>query len=135
MEQTVNKSSNESMLDLVFQAIKFLPEDLEKITQEDRDLMNEALIFMNMLYNDKNFMDKRNDLRLMFYKYVKEYFMAKYMKPKDKYMEVLIDKIKTKALDLYYILNDKIIYNSFTCDDTFQAAMYVIYLKLNNRIR
>lgn len=60
---------------------------------------------------------------------------TKFEKPKDKYMLVLIDKIKTKVLDLYYILNDKIIYNSFTSDDAFQAAMYVIYLKLNNRIR
>ena len=50
-------------------------------------------------------------------------------------MEGLIKEIKTKALDLYYILNDKIIYNSFTNDDAFQAAMYVIYLKLNKRIR
>ena len=60
---------------------------------------------------------------------------TKYMKPTDKYMEGLIKEIKTKALDLYYILNDKIIYNSFTNDDAFQAAMYVIYLKLNKRIR
>lgn len=60
---------------------------------------------------------------------------TKYMKPADKYMEGLIKEIKTKALDLYYILNDKIIYNSFTNDDAFQAAMYVIYLKLNKRIR
>ena len=60
---------------------------------------------------------------------------TKIEKPKDKLMELLIKEIKTKALDLYYILNDKIIYNSFQSDDTFQAAMYVIYLKLNNRIR
>jgi len=60
---------------------------------------------------------------------------TKFEKPKDKYMEILIEKIKTKVLDLYYILNDKIIYNSFTNDDAFQSAMYVIYLKLNNRIR
>ena len=60
---------------------------------------------------------------------------TKFEKPKDKYMKLLIDKIKTKVLDLYYILNDKIIYNSFTSDDAFQSAMYVIYLKLNNRIR
>ena len=49
-------------------------------------------------------------------------------------MELLIQEIKTKALDLYYIMNDRIIYNSFQNDDTFQAAMYVIYLKLNNKI-
>lgn len=60
---------------------------------------------------------------------------TKFEKPRDKFMELLISEIKTKALDLYYILNDKIIYNSFQNDDTFQAAMYVIYLKLNNRIR
>ena len=60
---------------------------------------------------------------------------TKFEKPKDKFMELLILEIKTKALDLYYILNDKIIYNSFQNDDTFQAAMYVIYLKLNNRLR
>lgn len=60
---------------------------------------------------------------------------TKFEKPKDKLMLILIDKIKTKVLDLYYILNDKIIYNSFTSDDAFQSAMYVIYLKLNNRIR
>lgn len=60
---------------------------------------------------------------------------TKFEKPKDKLMEILISEIKTKVLDLYYILNDKIIYNSFQNDDTFQAAMYVIYLKLNTRIR
>lgn len=60
---------------------------------------------------------------------------TKIMKPKDKLMELLIKEIKTKAIDLYYILNDKIIYNSFTNDDAFQSAMYVIYLKLNNRVR
>lgn len=59
---------------------------------------------------------------------------TKFEKPKDKFMELLIQEIKTKALDLYYIMNDRIIYNSFQNDDTFQAAMYVIYLKLNNKI-
>ena len=60
---------------------------------------------------------------------------TKYQKPKDKLIELLIKEIKTKALDLYYILNDKIIYNSFDTEDKFQAAMYVIYLKLTSRIR
>lgn len=60
---------------------------------------------------------------------------TKFEEPKDKLMQLLIKEIKAKALDLYYVLNDKIIYNSFINDDTFQAAMYVIYLKLNNRIR
>ena len=59
----------------------------------------------------------------------------KFEKPKDKLISLLINEIKTKVLDLYYILNDKIIYNSFTNDDAFQSAMYVIYLKINNRIR
>ena len=60
---------------------------------------------------------------------------TKFEEPKDKLMQLLIKEIKAKALDLYYVLNDKIIYNSFINDDTFQAATYVIYLKLNNRIR
>ena len=60
---------------------------------------------------------------------------TKRMKPEDKLIECLIQKCKTKVLDLYYIMNDKIIYNSFNNDDTFQSAMYVIYLKLINKLR
>lgn len=59
----------------------------------------------------------------------------KIMKPKDSLIGALIKEAKTKVLDLYNILNDKIIYNSFTNDDTFQAAMYVIYLKLTEKLR
>ena len=60
---------------------------------------------------------------------------TKVEKPKDKLIELLITELKNKALDLYYIMNDKVIYNSFNNDDLFQAAMYIIYLKINNRIR
>ena len=60
---------------------------------------------------------------------------TKFQKPKDKFMEALITCMNNKALDLYYILNEKIMYDSFVSDDRFQAAMYIVYLKLNQRIR
>lgn len=60
---------------------------------------------------------------------------TKFEKPKDECMTALMNVCNNRVLDLYYIMNDKIIYNSFQNDDTFQAAMYVIYLKLIKKLR
>ena len=60
---------------------------------------------------------------------------TKVEKPRDNLILLLSSELKNKALDLYYIMNDKVIYNSFESDDLFQTAMYVIYLKINNRVR
>lgn len=60
---------------------------------------------------------------------------TKIEEPKDQFIKLLMSEIKAKTLDLYYIMNDKVIYNSFQNDDTFQSAMYIIYLKLTNKIR
>ena len=55
--------------------------------------------------------------------------------PKDKLMERLIEIVKSKALNLYYIMVDPVIINSFESDYRFQAAQLDIYLKINNKIR
>lgn len=60
---------------------------------------------------------------------------TKVQEPKDEMIKILIRSINNKALDLYYILNEKVIYDSFVNDDRFQAAMYVIYLKITNQLR
>ena len=60
---------------------------------------------------------------------------TKFEEPRDKLIGALNNKLKSEALNLYYILNDPIIYNSFDSDNKFQSACYVIYLKINNRVR
>ena len=68
------------MLDLVFKAMDFKEEDMAKITDLDREKMSEALIYMNMLYNNPKFKEFQKDIRLTFYAYVKEYFMINCLK-------------------------------------------------------
>ena len=60
---------------------------------------------------------------------------TKFEKPRDQLIDILVRESKNKILDLYYILNDRIIYDSFQNEDTFQSAMYVIYLKLIEKLR
>lgn len=55
--------------------------------------------------------------------------------PKDELMGRLIQTVKSKALNLYYIMVDPVIINSFESDYRFQAAQLDIYLKINNKIR
>ena len=55
--------------------------------------------------------------------------------PKDDLIRALISLIKNKALNLYYIMVDPIIINSFDNINRFKAAQLDIYLKINNQIR
>ena len=73
-------SNNELLLDKVFEVIDLTPEEIKKFTDSDKEKISEVLIFMNMLYNDKRFFELRSDLRLMFYQYVKEYYLANFVK-------------------------------------------------------
>lgn len=127
----------------------------DKYTMLDPSLFKEAIMsareyyicFLISCYRDKTedvdkFLSELLNIPLAYLKVDYEALIVeimktatKHAKPKDKLMELLMNEIKTKALDLFYILNDKIIYDSFDCDDKFQAAMYVIYQKLNNRLR
>jgi DNA polymerase III subunit gamma/tau len=56
-------------------------------------------------------------------------------KPKDRAMVKLMQEGKTKALNLYYIMVDPVIINSFESTDRFMAAQLDIYLKINSIIR
>ena len=68
--------NNQSLiLDLVFKAMDFKEGDMAKITDLDKEKMSEALIYMNMLYNNPKFKDFQKDIRMTFYAYIKEYFM------------------------------------------------------------
>ncbi|MBO7615001.1 MAG: AAA family ATPase [Bacilli bacterium] len=55
--------------------------------------------------------------------------------PKDELMRELMKLMKQKVLNLYYIMVDPIIINSFDNSDRFQAAQYDIYLKINQKMR
>ncbi len=55
--------------------------------------------------------------------------------PKDNLMQSLLKLMKSKALNLYYIMVDPVIINSFDSEYRFQAAQLDIYLKINNKIR
>jgi DNA polymerase III subunit gamma/tau len=55
--------------------------------------------------------------------------------PKDDLIKTLVNILKTKALNLYYIMVDPIIINSFESSNRFMAAQLNIYLKINNKIR
>ena len=77
-------SNEKLLLDYVFEVIGFKPEEIEKFTDNDKEKLSEALIFMNMLFNDKRFHELRSELKLMYYQYVKEYYMANFMKPEEK---------------------------------------------------
>jgi len=78
------KNNQSLVLDLVFKAMDFKEEDIKKITDLDREKMSEALIYMNMLYNNPKFKELQKDVRLTFYSYVKEYFMINCLKLEDK---------------------------------------------------
>lgn len=56
-------------------------------------------------------------------------------KPRDDLMQNLMKFMQSKALNLYYIMVDPVIINSFESDYRFQAAQLNIYLKINNKIR
>ena len=56
-------------------------------------------------------------------------------KPRDEIMARLIGEMKSKALNLYYVMVDPIIINSFESGDRFMAAQLVIFEKINNKIR
>lgn len=53
---------------------------------------------------------------------------------KDNEMKTLKSLVKTKNIDLYYILADNIIINSFTSDKALQAACWVIYTKIQKML-
>lgn len=53
----------------------------------------------------------------------------------DLIVKTLLQSSQGKTLDLYYILTDPIIFDSFTSSERLQAAIYVIYEKINNNIR
>ena len=91
--------------------------------------------------NVNKFINKLSTIPLAYLKIDYESLIVEILKvftktipPKDDLITGLINESKLKVIDLYYILNDKIIYNSFQNNDTFQSAMYIIYLKLNNRL-
>lgn len=52
--------------------------------------------------------------------------------PKDDIIKALCNLIGYKTLDLYYILMQDIVFNSFTGDKLFQAACWYIYTQVNN---
>lgn len=57
-----------------------------------------------------------------------------YKKPKDKFMIELLKLVKSKAMNLYSILVDPIMINSFESNNRFRAAQLDIYLKINEKI-
>ena len=60
---------------------------------------------------------------------------VKVKEPKDDLMCKLLQLMQSKALNLYYIMVDPIIINSFESSYRFVAAQLDIYLKINEKIR
>lgn len=63
------------------------------------------------------------------------YVRASGVEDQDTFIKALLQSTQGKTLDLYYILTDPIIFDSFTSSERLQAAIYVIYQKINNNIR
>lgn len=57
-----------------------------------------------------------------------------YIKPKDKLMDNLLKLVKSKAMNLYSILVDRVVIDSFESNNRFKAAQLDIYLKINDKI-
>lgn len=49
---------------------------------------------------------------------------------RDKYIKALYSVAMNKVLDLFNIMNDKVIYDMFDTDDNFQSSMWVIYIRI-----
>ena len=60
---------------------------------------------------------------------------VKASEPKDKVIATLVSRLASKQLDFYYVVTDNVIINSFSSSDRFKAGMFVIYQKLNMKIR
>lgn len=119
-------------------------EDFEELTQTSRKCF---IAYYIMCYkNDKkealNWLDKLSAYPLIELKRDYESLILEIMEcttgvkePKDDLIKVLLSLIKSGALNLYYIMVDPIIINSFENSNRFKAAQLDIYLKINNQIR